>query len=600
MKYPRTFIDELLNRADIYETVVPYVTLKRAGSNYSGLCPFHSEKSPSFTVFPGTNSFYCFGCGVGGDPITFIRLSENLEYPEAVAFLAERVGLSLPSGTEYGDDGQGGMRRDRLFGMNLDAARYFRDCLFRPEGASGLAYLKENRQLADSTIRHFGLGFCPDDGVSFLRYMRDKKYSDEELIAGFLAKRSPKTGHLYPLFRNRVIYPIIDTSGHVIAFGGRVMNDSKPKYLNSSDTVVFSKKKNLYALNYAKSVCSEEIILCEGYMDVIAMHAAGFTNAVATLGTAITPSHARVLSKYTKRCILIYDSDEAGQKADAKAMQILSEVGLDVRVLKLQGAKDPDEFIRKFGKDAFARAVRASQTGFEYKYGVLLSRYNMDDLNERAKAVEAACGLAAEFNSPVEREIYGKRIAKDLEMSDEVVLKMIARSYAGRKKQAKAENEKQAQRELYHYGDRVNSESASNVRAAAAEDVILGMILLYEDHLKYALSEASGLVEQDFVTSFSRRVFSLVREQVRQSGSFSFSLLGEELKPEEMGRLQQLMEIRRGLSQNGRDVLDDSIRVLKEEARSRDVRSSGSFAEKMELLRKRKGASGEAEEQKNG
>ena len=306
-------IEQVLMRNDIETLIGSYVSLKRAGSNLKGLCPFHSEKSPSFTVYPADNSFYCFGCGAGGDAITFIRKRENLDYPDAVEFLANRAGITIVKEERGVVSSVPKFDRNRMFQMNVDAAKFFNKCLFAddPDAKNALAYFTEVRGLSMATIKHFGLGFAPNSFDVFSKYMLAKGYTYDELVAGFLCGKNDK-GRYYDAFRNRIMFPIIDVSGNVIAFGGRVMDDSKPKYKNSSDTPVFKKSRNLFALNFARHNCQESLILCEGYMDVIAMHAAGFENAVATLGTAITSEQARMMSRYTKKVIISYDADEAG------------------------------------------------------------------------------------------------------------------------------------------------------------------------------------------------------------------------------------------------------------------------------------------------
>ena len=357
---PRETIDEVLLRNDIESVIGSYVSLKRAGSNLKGLCPFHSEKTPSFTVYPQDNSFYCFGCGVGGNAITFISRIEHLDYVDAIEHLAKRAGITVVN-TDTRVQKEKAFDKKRILSMNTDAAKYYHAMLFSdtPEAKEALSYLTEKRRLSIATIKHFGLGFALNSFDTFSRYMRAKGYTYDEMVAGFLCGKSEK-GTYYDAFRNRVMFPIIDVTGGVIAFGGRVMDDSKPKYKNSSDTPVYKKSRQLFALNFARHTCADALILCEGYMDVIALHAAGITNAVATLGTAITSEQARVMSRYTKKVIISYDSDEAGQKAAARAIQLLSEVGLDVAILKVPGSKDPDEYIKTYGADKF-REVNVTQ-----------------------------------------------------------------------------------------------------------------------------------------------------------------------------------------------------------------------------------------------
>ena len=319
----KEIIDEIILRNDIEHLIGSYVSLRRAGGNMKGLCPFHSEKTPSFTVYPADNSFYCFGCGVGGDAITFIKKMEHLDYPDAVEFLAKRAGITIPDSQNSQYHSGPKIDKKRIYDMNVVAAKYFNANLFSndPKAKAALAYFTEKRGLSISTIKHFGLGFASDSFDAFSQYMLSRGFTYDEMVAGFLCGKSEK-GRYYDAFRNRVMFPIIDVSGNVIAFGGRVMDDSKPKYKNSSDTPVFKKSRNLFALNFAKNFAEDSLILCEGYMDVIALHAAGFSNAIATLGTAITSEQARVLSRYTKRIIISYDADEAGQKAAKRAMQL--------------------------------------------------------------------------------------------------------------------------------------------------------------------------------------------------------------------------------------------------------------------------------------
>ena len=396
LKIPREVVEEIIRRNDIEQVIGSYVTLKHAGSNMVGLCPFHSENSPSFTVFGSDDHFYCFGCGTGGDVITFIMKMENVDYPTALEMLAKRAGIEIPQ-TADNSYGERGVKRERVLKMNEAAARFFRHCLTKePCGEEARQYFKK-RGISEGTSKQFYLGYAPNDFGKLTNYLKSLGFTEEEMVAGFLCGKSQKTGRAYDYFRNRVIFPIVDTSRNIVAFGGRVMDDSKPKYLNSSDTPAFKKSKNLFALNYAKGFCAEQLILCEGYMDVIALHQAGFPNSVATLGTAITEEHARIISRYTKKVIISYDSDEAGQKAANKAMLLLGKVGVEVRVLKMQGAKDPDEFIKKKGAEAFKSLLTESRTGFEYKLEAVLSKHDISQVEEKRRALRRDLGLS--FNS---------------------------------------------------------------------------------------------------------------------------------------------------------------------------------------------------------
>ncbi len=573
---PREIIDEIIYRNDIEEVISSYVTLKRAGSNFGGLCPFHSEKTPSFTVFPATKSFYCFGCGVGGDVITFIMKAENLDYQDALEFLAQRAGITIP---KQGEREEYGIPRKRIFEMNLAAAKFFRQCLFDPQiGADALRYLTEERRLSGAVIKHFGLGYSPNTFGMLTDHMKRLGFTDEELMVGFLCGKSQKTGRPYDYFRNRVMFPIIDVSGNIIAFGGRVMDDSKPKYLNTSDTPGFKKSRNLFALNYAKKNCAEQLILCEGYMDVIALHAAGFENAVATLGTAITSEQARLIAKYTKTVLISYDMDEAGRKAADKAMRLLSEVGVDVKVLKMSGAKDPDEYIKKFGADKFRQVIGKSQSGFYYKLDVILSKYDIELGEDKIKASNEVCELIADSNSSVERSVYISAAAEKIGINADMMKNDVERIRSKRIRQYKAKEGRDAQLSAKNIGDRVNPDAAKNIQAAAAEEAILGLMLLFDEHRSAVASGKLELKREDFFTEFGARAFSAITELQSTDGGYSYSLLGESFSPDEMGRLQRMMNNRSQLISNGADVFEASIRSLKA-TRAREAASDDWMAE---------------------
>lgn len=583
MMIPREIVEEIIYRTDITDFIGSYVTLKRAGSNMSGLCPFHSERSPSFTVFPNTKSFYCFGCGAGGDAITFAMRAENLDYPSALEFLANRVGITIPQNqSEYPDTG---VSRKRIFDMNLEAARFFRSCLFDEKlGKVGMDYLRLERKLDLATIKHFGLGFSPNNFGVLTNHMKGLGFTDEELITGFLCGKSQKSGKAFDYFRNRVIFPIIDPAGNIIAFGGRVMDDSKPKYLNSSDTPGFKKSKNLFALNFAKNHCSESIILCEGYMDVIALHAAGFENAVATLGTALTPDQARMLTKYTKKVILSYDADEAGQRATDRAMKILSEVGLDVRVLHINGAKDPDEYIKKFGADRFRAVIGESRTGFDFKLNRILSQYDITIPDDKIKASNDICRIISESYSPVEREVYISRAAQILSLPADVIRNNVDIITRKRMYERKNDESKNAHLSIKNIGDRINPDSAKYVQANALEENILGMMLAYPEHRAAVFGGRIGLEVDDFITEFGKRVFSAVKYLSEGENEFLPALLGERFSPEEMGRIEKMKQNRMSLEKNTDEIFEASVKALKEVRCSEEAKSSG---DKFSILRQK-------------
>lgn len=561
MAIPREIIEEILYRTDIESLVGSYVSLKRSGSNLFGLCPFHSERSPSFSVSPAKKMFYCFGCGAGGDAITFVMKAENLDYVEAIEFLAAKVGITIPQ------DGKAevGMSRRRVFDMNLEAAKFFRNCLFDPKyGEEGLKYLTEVRGLSPAFIKHFGLGFSPNDFGMLTDHMKRLGYTEDELVTGFLCGKSQKTGRPYDYFRNRVMFPIIDVTGNVIAFGGRVMDDSKPKYLNSSDTPGFKKSKNLFALNYAKNHCEESLILCEGYMDVITLHAAGFENAVATLGTALTAEQARIMTKYTKKVLISYDSDDAGQRAADRAIRILGDVGLDVRILKLPDAKDPDEFIKKFGAERLRSVLNESKTWFDYKSDAVFAKHDLTATGGRLKASEEICAIIATSPSQIEREVYITQTAPKLGLTVDVMRNNVDRLMNKMKNAEQAKNLNTIKMSIQNYGDRVNPDAVKNVTANACEEGILGMLLLYEEHRAAVASGKIPLSAEDFFTDLGRRIFEAIMKLQNSEGGFLFSLLGEIFTPDEMGRIGRMIRARESLSDNGTRVFREHIDRLRE------------------------------------
>jgi len=584
----REIIDDIVARNDIESVISSYVTLKRAGSNMNGLCPFHSERTPSFTVFPNTQSFYCFGCNAGGSVITFIEKAENLDYVGAVEFLAARAGVSIPQDGRRAQPGE--IPRRRIFDMNLAAAKFFRECLFDPAlGGEGMRYLMENRRLSPATIKHFGLGFAPNSFSALHDHMRRLGYTDEELIKGFLCGKSQKTGRAYDYFRNRVMFPIIDTSGNIVAFGGRVMDDSKPKYLNSSDTPGFKKSRHLFALNFARNHATESMLLCEGYMDVIALHAAGFENAVATLGTAITSEQARIFAKYTKKVIISYDSDEAGQRAANKAMQLLGEVGLEVRVLRVPDAKDPDEYIRKYGADKFRRVVEGSRSGFQYKLDNILAKYDLTQPEDKIRASNECCALISGYHSGVEREVYISQVAKQLSLPVDVLKNQVDMSLRRRIREKKAQEQRGAQASIRNVGDRINPDAIKDVQAAAAEETILGLMLIYPEYRSAAADGSEGLTSQDFFTAFGRRAFEAIVAAHESPEGFSAPALEQSFTPDEVGRLQRMEQGRRALSENGPSVFREAIATLKRAMSQRADRENEDVVSGIASILARKG-----------
>ncbi len=571
--YPRELVEAIKDRSDIVDLIGSYVSLKRAGTNYNGLCPFHSEKTPSFTVFPDNQSFFCFGCEAGGDAFTFIMRLENLDYKGSLEFLAKRAGIELPAN---GETAQRGTSRKRVFEMNLIAARFWRDALFDPNiGKSGMAYLTEKRGLSPAIIRRFGIGYAPNEFGALSAVLRRAGYTDTEMKDAFLCGISQKNGRAYDMFRDRVMFPVFDNTGNVIAFSGRdVGGQDQRKYVNSSDTPVFQKRRNLFALNFAKNHCADQLILCEGNLDVVSLHDAGIENAVASLGTALTDEQARILSKYTKQVILAYDSDEAGQRAAHRAMGIFAKVGLDVRILQMDGAKDPDEYIKRFGADRFRQLIKQSRTGFEFKLQTVLSKYDISLPDAKIKAAAELCGIIAGVYSSAEREVYINTSAERLGLSAESLRKDV--ETAGRRyaREAHRQESRQARMSAMGVQDKINPDVMGNMQAASAEETIIGLMLLYPEHRKAVMTGQVALSEDSFVTDFHRRAFACITALERDEDGYDFSLLGEYFSVDEMGRLSRLEQRRRMLSDNGTSVLRSAVETLAEEREKRAAKDA--------------------------
>ena len=411
---PHEYIEELTRRTDIVELVGSYVQLKRKGRLYGGLCPFHSEKSPSFYVYPDTQSFYCFGCGAGGDAITFAKKINSIDYPEAVKMLAARAGMPEPQ-----EDDKTGRMRSRILSMNKEAARFFHACLNSTveEARQARAYWRR-RGLDDKTIVRFGLGYAPNDGQALYQFLRDKGYNQQELDASGLFTRS----RIYCLFWKRVMTPIFDLRGNIIAFGGRVLDDSKPKYVNSPETLVYHKSDTVFALQIAKRSASRRFVLCEGYMDVISMQQAGIDTAVCACGTALTPDQVRLISEYADEVILSYDSDEAGQKATLRSLELFRNSPVKVGVLQIPGAKDPDEYIKKYGAERFKALLDGVGNALDFRLGRLKDQYDLAQDAQRLEYVKQAVDLLAERSSPTEQEVYAGRLAEETNISKTAIM----------------------------------------------------------------------------------------------------------------------------------------------------------------------------------
>ncbi len=584
---PDSFLQELIAKNDIESVVSSYVSLKRRGRNLVGLCPFHGEKTPSFNLYPETSSFYCFGCGAGGDVITFIRRIENLSYIDAVKMLADRAGMTVP---DQDRNDAGAKIRMRILEANREAARLFHAYLYSSGGRAGLEYYY-SRGYTDATIRHFGLGYAPQS-FDFLRdNLRKKGYHDEELVLAWLCARSKNGKGIYDIFRNRVMIPIIDVRGNVIAFGGRVLDDSKPKYLNSGETQVFKKTNNLFALNFAKQGKHERLILCEGYMDVIALHQAGFTNAVAALGTSFTADHARLLARYTDEVVLIFDADAAGKKGAQRAISLLRETGLRIRLVTIPDGKDPDEFIKRNSPERFKLLVDRAANDVEYRLMELGSRHLLTTSEGKVTYLREATQLLADLNDPIERDVYLGRLAHDLAVSKDALKTQLEYQLKRRKKQQQEKQISQVLRRSEETTKKANPDAAKHVRAASAEESLIGLLLLHPDYLNVV---AQQLSPEEMVTPFNRGVYEKLLSRFRQGLLVELAVLSEEYEPEEMSYISSMMRDSRekGTTLTAEDALyyagiikkEHQLQVLKEPT---DL-TPEQIQEKLELMRKMK------------
>lgn len=528
MRIPDSFLDQLRQSNDIVSVMTSYVNVKRTGRDYVCACPFHSEKTPSCHIYTESQSFYCFGCGAGGDVITFIRLIERLDYVESVKFLAQRAGLSMPE-DEVSDSGVN--KRTRMLEMNRDAARYFRDVLLSEQGRAGLDYLI-GRQLSPNTVRRYGLGFAPDGWHNLHYHMRNKGYTDDELEAAALVVR--KNNSLYDKFRNRVMFPIIDRRGNVIAFGGRALEaDAPAKYLNSDETLVFHKRENLFSLNFAKNTKESCFILCEGYMDVIALNQAGFDNAVATLGTAITPQQANLMKRYTSEVVISYDSDEAGQKATMKAINLLGEAGISARVLKIPDAKDPDEYVKRFGADSFRHILNNTANAVEFEFEKLKIGIDMSAASGKADFLKRAVAFIAQLHSDTERMVYCSETAKLTDQPTKAISDLV-------KDKAKRDvyfEQRESENKLIRataQRDTINPDSVKYPAEEKAERGIIAFLFQSPDMLREI---EKTITADDFPTSFNRRVFISAVNCIKRGENLDISSIGGEFTADEVGRI---------------------------------------------------------------
>lgn len=566
MRFSDEFLAEVRDRNDIADVISPYVDLRVRGPLATGLCPFHNEKTPSFTVYLNTQSYYCFGCGSGGDAITFIKNIENLDYVEAVTLLAERSGLALPA--DGYDDSIAKMKR-RLLEANREAALFFHKNLFTPEGKAGLDYFL-NRGLTMETIRHFGLGFALDKWDALRQYLRQKGFSESELLAADLLKKTQK-GHMVDTYRNRAMFPIIDLKGSVIAFGGRVLDDSKPKYINTSDTPVYKKSQGVFALNFAKRGTDKTLILCEGYMDVIAYHQAGFTNAVAGLGTAFTPEQAKLLSRYAEDIILSYDSDEAGQKATRKAITVLSKTPLRIRVAKLTGGKDPDEIIKKFGKDKMRQILTEAVGDVEFDLERAKIDFDLSSADGKINYLDRATGILAALRNPIQWDVYASKLSAELGVAKNAIVIQIEK----KSKQRVRRETKEAFGKAATFNDealkRVNPERSTNITAAKAEETLIASLLSNPD---FYFKIKDKLYDEDFSTQLNLRIYRIIAKRLDENRPIGITYFTDELSDAEKGYLVRLESMRENLGNTVKECLDCINRMKKEQQERKQKKAS--------------------------
>ena len=548
-----SFLQELKMKTDIEDVISTYVTLKRRGATLVGLCPFHNEKTPSFVVYPETQSFYCFGCGAGGDAITFLKKIENLDYLDAVKTLAQRAGLQMP---QEGFDDSLSKRRRRILEMNREAARFYHSVLLSPEGKVGYDYYI-GRALSAATINHFGLGFAPNQWDALLKHMRAKGYQPAELVDAGLARKGQK-GY-YDNFRNRVMTPIIDVRGNVIAFGGRVLDDSKPKYINTGDTLVYKKTNELFALNFAKDSKEDALILCEGYMDVIAMHQAGFTNAVAGCGTALTTEQVRLISRYAKEVILTYDADEAGQKALQKAMTLFDQTDVKVRIPALVGGKDPDEIIRTYGRDKFKGMLEGASNETEFRLLALRRQYNLATTQGKIDFIGGALQILATL-PPVEQDLYVSRLSEELGVERQnmkVQLQDLVARQGNRRE--KREFNRIVQENMRKTARETMATDAS-LRKLRAEDRLISLLLRYPDCSRLC----KDFDPQWLTPGFAQRVFTLILQRLENGDGTELMDLRDRLTDDEMGRLSGIIA-RGGESADAKQEFSDCLQTIRAE-----------------------------------
>ncbi len=588
MALPQDFIDRLKAANPIEEVMGSYVTLKRTGRDYICLCPFHNEKTPSCHVHPDKEFFHCFGCGAGGDVITFIMKYQNLDYWEAVKMLAERGNIPLPETSSF--NRQNTVDKKRFYEMNKAAAKFFYSQLKTEAGKACLDYLINKRKLSIETIKKYGMGFAPNSWSALKTHMMTLGYTEQELVDASLISRSANnTKKSFDFFVNRAMFPFIDLTGHIVGFGGRALSaDEKRKYLNSKDTPVYNKERFLFSLNFAKNaaVKDRQIILCEGNLDVISLNQAGFENAVASCGTALTERQARTLANYADHIMICYDSDEAGQKATSKAITLLENTGLKTTVVKITGAKDPDEYLKVYGAVRFKNLLKETQGSVEYELDK--RREGIDTSTDLGKIdyLRRAYGVLAGLNSPVERDIYISKLSKEFDISKEAIKQEVESRRRNAQKQYEEKQWQKAMTFTDRKRDEINPEAFEHPKEDYAEQGIIYYLFANPDNCSEICSRISA---QEFVTSFNRKVFESLCEKISSAQDFSISSFNSEFSPDEVGRIVGIIDKYSQLSVDA-IVCYDYIKVLKDYGEAQQQKDAAndneSFLRELDRIRK--------------
>lgn len=570
MRISDDFLNELHMRCDIEDVVSGYVQLKKRGKNFVGLCPFHNEKTPSFTVYPENGSFYCFGCGAGGEVVSFIRRAENLDFIEAVRFLCDRVGMTMPLD---GFDDSLAQKRRKIYEMNREAARFFHECLLSEKGKTALQYYLD-RGYTKKTITRFGLGYAPDEWRALLSHLREKGYSYEDAYEANLARKSEKDGKtsFFDNFRNRVIVPIIDARGNIVAFGGRVLDNSKPKYINTADTPVYKKSLGVFGLNFAKNSKEKSLILVEGYMDAIALHQAGFTNSIACLGTALTGEMAHLLSRYADEILLAYDNDEAGQKATERAMKVFSSIGMKIRVIRLSGGKDPDEILKKFGAEKIRSLIDGAENEIEFKLLKAREGLDLESSDGKVKYLTLAADILSSEKNSIAVDVYSSRLAEELGVEKAAIN---ARINQLKKKKAYSSQRKkyeEIQRDTLSKMSKLRISTNTSVKSVRAQERIVTLIFENPDFYR-AVKER--LSENFFSVPVLERIYKAISQRIEENASLDLTALCASLSDGELSEFVRLSKQGERFSGTKKELLD-CIDVVesekeKEKAQSLDV-----------------------------